>query len=392
MSEFWKSTGRKYCEICQCWFADNSASGNIHNNGNRHKKNLELKLKRIEEKSVSDKKEEKELNKILLQINRSAEIAYGKDVRGEGSSAIPSRDHLVDQNFDSTQRKETLLEKKKKNEKKKLETNEERAAKQRELNKQKYGKKNIEKNTNKDTWLRKKVNIGVSGESKVDVPIVDECRISGWQTVKKEETFESKHRYIEKEEKEEVKIEKKKESDEEDEEERQEEYDVQQNQKKLQRILKRKTMKDFKEISKNLPQNPYQFNMTDNTGFQLQQNTFNHTDQNEIEKKMRKMTERIGWTDEPTVEIATRSFDTKKNFFKFNSNSIEQSLNEKVNCQLNEELTSENEVRNGTEVFGEIKEMKMKKELTEDNEEEKSNIKKISFKSKNVKNRKFRKK
>ncbi|CAI4220417.1 unnamed protein product, partial [Auanema sp. JU1783] len=37
MTEVWKSQAKKFCSVCKCWFADNRASIDFHEKGERHK-------------------------------------------------------------------------------------------------------------------------------------------------------------------------------------------------------------------------------------------------------------------------------------------------------------------------------------------------------------------
>ncbi|PAV77846.1 hypothetical protein WR25_19976 [Diploscapter pachys] len=45
MTEFWVSQGKKFCEICKCYFGNNRASIEHHENGQRHKAALAVKIR-----------------------------------------------------------------------------------------------------------------------------------------------------------------------------------------------------------------------------------------------------------------------------------------------------------------------------------------------------------
>jgi len=77
----WKSQGRKYCEFCDCWFADNKVSISFHENGKRHKESVEKKVKEIQKKGSEREKKEKDEKKFLEMMEKGAAEAIEKDIK-----------------------------------------------------------------------------------------------------------------------------------------------------------------------------------------------------------------------------------------------------------------------------------------------------------------------
>eukprot|EP00043_Microstomoeca_roanoka_P013812 m.135674 g.135674 ORF g.135674 m.135674 type:complete len:242 (-) comp15853_c3_seq2:558-1283(-) len=80
MASFWKSNPRKYCEYCNCWFADNKVSIEFHEAGARHKENVAKKLKDSRRNYVKKQQEQAEVDDILLNARKAALASLSKDV------------------------------------------------------------------------------------------------------------------------------------------------------------------------------------------------------------------------------------------------------------------------------------------------------------------------
>ncbi|XP_065667408.1 WW domain-binding protein 4 isoform X2 [Hydra vulgaris] len=86
MADYWKSTGKRYCDFCKCWTADNKASIDFHERGKNHQSNVKRKLCEIKKKSV-DKRKKDETNKALFaSMEKAALAAIQKDINSEGVS------------------------------------------------------------------------------------------------------------------------------------------------------------------------------------------------------------------------------------------------------------------------------------------------------------------
>ncbi|KAG2036059.1 hypothetical protein BDR03DRAFT_866923 [Suillus americanus] len=91
MSEYWVSHKRYHCKYCNIYIADDVPSRQHHENGMRHKGNVERFVRglyKAGEKAVKDKDEEK---REMERISKAAAAAYAQDVGaglgGVGSSA-----------------------------------------------------------------------------------------------------------------------------------------------------------------------------------------------------------------------------------------------------------------------------------------------------------------
>ncbi|KAH9062470.1 hypothetical protein EDB87DRAFT_1673889 [Lactarius vividus] len=82
MSEYWVSKKRYFCKYCDTYIADDVPSRQHHENGLRHKGNVE----RFEEKQKKDAEEEK---REMMRIERAASAAFAEDV-GAGRAQYAS--------------------------------------------------------------------------------------------------------------------------------------------------------------------------------------------------------------------------------------------------------------------------------------------------------------
>lgn len=82
MADYWKSQARKFCDFCKCWIADNKPSIDFHENGKKHKENVQKRLKEIHKKSAKDAKAQRKFENDIDQMEKAAMAAYLKDVEG----------------------------------------------------------------------------------------------------------------------------------------------------------------------------------------------------------------------------------------------------------------------------------------------------------------------
>jgi len=78
MTEYWKSQENWFCKYCKCWVADNPVSRQIHENGVRHKQNVEEKLSEIRRKQIQDTKNAKDESHWLKKMEEAALRDYKK--------------------------------------------------------------------------------------------------------------------------------------------------------------------------------------------------------------------------------------------------------------------------------------------------------------------------
>ncbi|VDP05352.1 unnamed protein product [Soboliphyme baturini] len=93
MTEAWKSVPKKFCEVCKCWFYDNKVSVQHHEQGNRHKANVQKKLRELGKKGREQAKEGRERRMILAKMETEATRSYKKDLKKQQQQQnLSSRD------------------------------------------------------------------------------------------------------------------------------------------------------------------------------------------------------------------------------------------------------------------------------------------------------------
>ncbi|XP_055709787.1 WW domain-binding protein 4 isoform X2 [Phlebotomus papatasi] len=79
-ADYWKSNDRKFCDFCKCWIADNKPSIQFHENGRRHKANVEKRISEISKKAAKDEKNRKKMDIELKKMEEAAMAAYAQDI------------------------------------------------------------------------------------------------------------------------------------------------------------------------------------------------------------------------------------------------------------------------------------------------------------------------
>lgn len=67
-ADYWKSQGRKFCDFCKCWIADNKPSIDFHEGGKKHKENVSKRLKEIHKNSTKQAKQNKKFENDLKKM------------------------------------------------------------------------------------------------------------------------------------------------------------------------------------------------------------------------------------------------------------------------------------------------------------------------------------
>ncbi|XP_063975849.1 WW domain-binding protein 4 isoform X2 [Diachasmimorpha longicaudata] len=80
MADYWKSQGRKFCDFCKCWIADNKPSIQFHEGGKKHKENVTKRLKEIHKNSAKQAKQTKKFENDIKTMENAAMAAYLKDL------------------------------------------------------------------------------------------------------------------------------------------------------------------------------------------------------------------------------------------------------------------------------------------------------------------------
>lgn len=67
-ADYWKSQGRKFCDFCKCWIADNKPSIDFHEGGKKHKENVSKRLKEIHKNSAKQAKQNKKIENDIKKM------------------------------------------------------------------------------------------------------------------------------------------------------------------------------------------------------------------------------------------------------------------------------------------------------------------------------------
>ncbi|XP_047343178.1 WW domain-binding protein 4 isoform X1 [Vespa velutina] len=93
LADYWKSQGRKFCDFCKCWIADNKPSIDFHEGGKKHKENVSKRLKEIHKNSAKQAKQNKKFEDDLKKMENAAMAAYLKDV--ENNTRDMTADRII---------------------------------------------------------------------------------------------------------------------------------------------------------------------------------------------------------------------------------------------------------------------------------------------------------
>ncbi|KAG0090292.1 hypothetical protein BGZ92_003257 [Podila epicladia] len=79
-SEYWKSNAKHFCRFCKIYITDNKSSRNIHDNGSKHKENVERFLREQNQRSRDKEINTAKMDKQMEAIERAAMEQYQRDV------------------------------------------------------------------------------------------------------------------------------------------------------------------------------------------------------------------------------------------------------------------------------------------------------------------------
>ncbi|XP_068638157.1 zinc finger protein ZOP1-like isoform X2 [Aristolochia californica] len=80
MTEYWVSQGKKWCDFCKIYIANNALSIRTHELGQRHKDSVAKRLATMRKESAAKEKEQKEAARAFEQIEAKAKRSYQKDL------------------------------------------------------------------------------------------------------------------------------------------------------------------------------------------------------------------------------------------------------------------------------------------------------------------------
>lgn len=67
-ADYWKTQGRKFCDFCKCWIADNKPTIDFHEGGKKHKDNVSKRLKEIHKNSAKQAKQNKKMEDDIKKM------------------------------------------------------------------------------------------------------------------------------------------------------------------------------------------------------------------------------------------------------------------------------------------------------------------------------------
>ncbi|GLD96449.1 hypothetical protein PINS_up005132 [Pythium insidiosum] len=95
MVDYWVSRERHYCKFCNVWMQSDKASIRHHEQGGRHKQNVDAALKAKRRDKSDAAAAERELAQQLREIERAAHAKFATDVATGSSSAVASASGVV---------------------------------------------------------------------------------------------------------------------------------------------------------------------------------------------------------------------------------------------------------------------------------------------------------
>ncbi|KAH0559024.1 hypothetical protein KQX54_000690 [Cotesia glomerata] len=112
--DYWQSQGRKFCDFCKCWIADNRASIDFHENGKKHKENVSKRVKQIYKNSTKQAKIRKKFESDLENMEKAAMAAYVKDVEGNtvditAQEIMKNKCNRIDEPIAASPNQQTLI-------------------------------------------------------------------------------------------------------------------------------------------------------------------------------------------------------------------------------------------------------------------------------------------
>jgi len=85
----WRNAERHYCAACNVWMGSDRQSILLHENGKKHKENVEFQLQQRRQAKLTEEKAAKLLQDTLRQIEQVAAVTHAKDVAGYSLSSVP---------------------------------------------------------------------------------------------------------------------------------------------------------------------------------------------------------------------------------------------------------------------------------------------------------------
>lgn len=83
MADYWVSQGRKHCDFCDCWIADNRPSIDFHERGKRHTENVEKKIAELRKKGLQQAKDAENFESTMKKIEEAALKKFQEDIAND---------------------------------------------------------------------------------------------------------------------------------------------------------------------------------------------------------------------------------------------------------------------------------------------------------------------
>ncbi|KAJ1673686.1 WW domain binding protein 4, partial [Spiromyces aspiralis] len=87
-SEYWVSNKKYWCRYCKIFIADDKPSRTIHDNGRKHKENVQKFLSDLERDKREKQKQDAKLQKTLEKIEQAALESYQRDITNSGGEPV----------------------------------------------------------------------------------------------------------------------------------------------------------------------------------------------------------------------------------------------------------------------------------------------------------------
>lgn len=91
----WRNMERYCCSICNVWMGGDKQSIRIHENGKKHRENLEEQLKQRRLDKTNKEKAAQKLNSTMKIVEQVAAEAYAKDVKSGGAFCCASTENKI---------------------------------------------------------------------------------------------------------------------------------------------------------------------------------------------------------------------------------------------------------------------------------------------------------
>ncbi|TPX72754.1 hypothetical protein SpCBS45565_g00344 [Spizellomyces sp. 'palustris'] len=83
MSEYWVSNKKYFCKYCRIYIQDNKISRQTHENGRKHKDNINAYLQDVHKRQEEQSQEDEKTRAMIARIEQAASKQYAQDTRSK---------------------------------------------------------------------------------------------------------------------------------------------------------------------------------------------------------------------------------------------------------------------------------------------------------------------